>query len=342
MPRRIINTIAIIGIRGYPADFSGSSGIDFYNQSIVSRLISKGNSFILFTRSWVKNTENKHSKNTFIIKVPTINSKHLDTTIYSLLASIIVCFTSARIVWYHAPGSAIFSFLPKLVGKNIFLTIHGKDWKREKWGIIAKIILKIAEAISIKTSDKIFVVSKDLKKYIYQKYAKQSDLMTIEIPLNKKATSSKMIFNLYGLRKKKYILYLGRFVSEKRIDWIIKAFLSSKRINNKYLLVLAGGRKNNIYSNSLRINSKRNKKIIWTGFVKGIVKKELLANCKLFILPSSIEGRSIALAEAISFGRNCLVSDIQANLELKITSNKILTFKNNSYKDFYRKLNNII
>jgi len=304
MPRRIINTIAIIGIRGYPADFSGSSGIDFYNQSIVSRLISKGNSFILFTRSWVKNTENKHSKNTFIIKVPTINSKHLDTTIYSLLASIIVCFTSARIVWYHAPGSAIFSFLPKLVGKNIFLTIHGKDWKREKWGIIAKIILKIAEAISIKTSDKIFVVSKDLKKYIYQKYAKQSDLMTIEIPLNKKATSSKMIFNLYGLRKEK--------------------------------------RKNNIYSNSLRINSKRNKKIIWTGFVKGIVKKELLANCKLFILPSSIEGRSIALAEAISFGRNCLVSDIQANLELKITSNKILTFKNNSYKDFYRKLNNII
>ena len=33
----------------------------------------------------------------------------------------------------HAEGPAFFSWLPKMFGKRVVVTIHGVDWQREKW-----------------------------------------------------------------------------------------------------------------------------------------------------------------------------------------------------------------
>ena len=36
-------------------------------------------------------------------------------------------------VHIHAEGPAFFSWLPKMFGKRVVVTIHGVDWQREKW-----------------------------------------------------------------------------------------------------------------------------------------------------------------------------------------------------------------
>ena len=51
--------IAIIGTRGYPSSFPGSSGIDTFIEQIIPFLDT--NKITIYTRIWVKN------KNKFII-----------------------------------------------------------------------------------------------------------------------------------------------------------------------------------------------------------------------------------------------------------------------------------
>lgn len=51
-----------------------------------------------------------------------------------------------------------------------------------------------------------------------------------------------------------------------------------------------------------------------TGFVQGEELEELYSNCYIYCLPSEIEGMSISLLEAMSYGKRCLISNIPENI----------------------------
>ena len=329
--------IAIIGIRGYPPTFPGAGGIDVYVQRSLPEFTRRKIRVTLFTRSWAKPVREKRPAYISIRTIPTIHTKHLDTPIYAFLASVLVCFSQVGVVWFHAPGSAIFAFLPRLCGKRIHLTIHGVDWQRGKWGLIARMVLKFAEWLSIHSAHERFVVSEELREYVKNHYQKEPELKVVELFESKKM-KPKRIKTVYGLTGEDFILYLGRFVPEKRIEWLIRAFIESKNIKRKTKLVLAGKVESDSYGKKLRDLAKGDKKIMWIGFVTGEVKSELLSNCKLFVLPSSLEGYSLALAEAMSYDRRCLVSNIGVHREMAKSKEQINTFRNDSYQDFLRKL----
>jgi glycosyltransferase involved in cell wall biosynthesis len=58
-----------------------------------------------------------------------------------------------------------------------------------------------------------------------------------------------------------------------------------------------------------------------TGFQSGAALASIYKHAGLFALPSSHEGMPIALLEAMSFGLRVVVSDIEANLDLKLPAN---------------------
>ena len=52
------------------------------------------------------------------------------------------------------------------------------------------------------------------------------------------------------------------------------------------------------------------------GYVYGDTLAELWSNAALVVLPSTMEGLSIALLEAVSYGKCVLISDIPENVEV--------------------------
>ena len=55
-----------------------------------------------------------------------------------------------------------------------------------------------------------------------------------------------------------------------------------------------------------------------TGYITGDKLNQVFSHARLFVLPSYHEGLPIALLEALSYGLPPLVSDIPANLEVKL------------------------
>ena len=83
-----------------------------------------------------------------------------------------------------------------------------------------------------------------------------------------------------------------------------------------------------------------NKNIIFTGNQTGSVLWELFSNALLFIQPSESEGLSIALLEAMSFGRPVLASNIPENKEALARDGYY--FKNADAGDLAKKLSGLI
>ena len=86
----------------------------------------------------------------------------------------------------HAEGPAFFTWLPKMFGKRVVVTVHGLDWAREKWqsGLGSKFIHQ-GEKNAAKYADEVIVLSKGVQDYFKETYLKyttsQSSYLTTKL-----------------------------------------------------------------------------------------------------------------------------------------------------------------
>jgi glycosyltransferase involved in cell wall biosynthesis len=114
-----------------------------------------------------------------------------------------------------------------------------------------------------------------------------------------------------GLRKDDFILFAGRLSPEKGVETLLEAFGS---LGSPKQLVLAGGTSySEKYIDDLR--HKAGSDVVFLGRVDRESMEELLSNCYVFVLPSTMEGLSIALLEAISYGNCVVTTSIPENME---------------------------
>jgi len=334
--------ILFIGQKGIPATFGG---VEYHVDKLSSRLAILGHEINVYVRNWYSDKNLQNYKGVRLVHMPTIKNKYLDASIHSFLCSIHAIFAKPDIIHYHAIGPSFFSFIPYLFGKKIVSTIHRLDWQTEKWGTIAKFFLKIGNYISIKVPHRTIVVSEELKHYYKNKYEKETIHITNgkELPQLKPA---ELIKEKYNLKGRDYILFMGRFTPEKRIDWLIKSFLclnkNSPKLRNIKLVIAGGPDTTNAYAQKLKELSKSDSDIIYTGFVNGIEKEELLSNALIFVLPSYLEGFPIVLLEAKSYGLCCLVSNISPHREAIDDDIDGLLFNSSNLSDLILKLQTLI
>ena len=268
--------------------------------------------------------------------VPTIEKKGLAAVSSSFFSSLCCAFGDYDVIHIHAEGPAFFSFIPKLAGKKVIVTIHGLDWQREKWksGFGSKFIHN-GEKNAVKYADEIIVLSKNVQDYFLKEYNRRTNLIPngVSVPIHR---TPKIISSMFSLQKESYILFLGRLVPEKGIRYLIEAF---KNVKTEKKLVIAGGSSDtNTFENEIKQLASGDDRIIFTGFVQGQLLDELYSNAYLYVLPSDLEGMPLSLLEAMSYGNCCLVSDISECTE--VVEDKAMVFKKSNVNDLQIKLQN--
>lgn len=311
--------IAMIGHKRIP---SREGGVEIVVEELSTRLVLNGHQVDAYNRKG-KNVQDKNVdqekrklkeyKGVKIITIPTINKKGIDALLYSFFASIKALFGKYDILHYHAEGSCAMLWIPHLFKKKIVVTIHGLDWQRSKWGGFATKYIKFGEKLAVKYADEIIVLSKGVQKYFKETYNR--DTVFIPNGVNKPTIRDvNIIKEKYNLKKDDYILFLARIVPEKGLHYLIQAFKQIK--TDKKLLIAGGASHTNDYLEKIKKMASEDERIIMTGFVQGQELEELFSNCYLYCLPSDIEGMPLSLLEAMSYGCNCLVSNIEENLQV--------------------------
>src|SRR3989304_8974371 len=153
--------IAMLGLKGIP--YPG--GIENFTEQVASRLVERGHQVTVYVRPYVGDEQNGDYRGIRIRKLPSINTKHLDTITHTFLATIDALRSDVAVVHFHALGPAVFSFMPRLKGVKTVVQVHGLDWQRGQRGKAAKTFLQCAESTAAYFPHRTVVISQALKPY---------------------------------------------------------------------------------------------------------------------------------------------------------------------------------
>lgn len=298
--------VAFIGGRGVVSKYSG---IEAYYEEVGAQLAAMGHQVTVYCRSYFTPALDSY-KGMKLVRLPTIRSKHLETLVHTALSTLHTLFSGCEIVHYHALGPALFSFLPRMFAKKTVVTVQGLDWQRKKWSRFASSVLKLGELAALRLPNQTMVVSRTLQQHYRDSYGSE----TLYVPNGTRILRRRSTTYLpeWGLEPQRYVLFLGRFSPEKNCDLLVEAF---QEVDTAMKLVLAGGSSHtDVYAALLR--GHQSDRIRFLDWLSGDPLEELLANAALFVLPSDLEGLSLALLDAMGAGVCVLASDIPENLEL--------------------------
>lgn len=322
--------VAFLGAEGvpYPAAFAKIT------EEVGSRLVERGHEVTVYCRPrYVAQRGPYRGMNR--VQIPSWDTKHLDTLSFTFLSTIdLFVHRRAEIAHYHAIGPAPLGVLPRLRGIRTVVQIHGLDWRRAKWGSLAKRYLRFGEYAAVRWADAVVAVSRGLKENLESRYHR-----TVQyIPQGVERFPPRRPLQLRSLNLKagQFILYMGRLVPEKGCHHLLEAF---RQIGTDLPLVIAGGAAHSDeYFNSLRTLA--GESVVFLGPVDDALKQELLSHCLVYVQPSELEGLSLALLEAMSCGACVLVSDIPENLEA--IEEHGATFRNCDPDDLAQKLRSLL
>ena len=307
--------IIVLGTRGIP-DILG--GVETHCEELYPRIAKDGHNVTIITRTpyVIDKSIKKHSgvklKHIYAPKV-----KSFEAIIHTFLGVLYAAVKRPDILHIHAIGPMIMTPFARLLGLRVVVTNHGPDYDRQKWGKAAKTVLKIGEYLGTKFANEVIVISEVINSILKNKYNRQNaHLIYNGVNIPKLATQDDYLRDL-GIEKKKYIIGVGRFVEEKGFSDLIKAY---SKITTDIKLVLVGDADHETnYSIGLKKEVKE-AGVVLTGFIRGEKLNQIFTHALLFCMPSYHEGLPIALLEAMSYNLNVLVSDIPANLEVKLDS----------------------
>ena len=162
--------IVVVGTRGIP-DILG--GVETHCQELYPRIVKLGHDVTIIRRTPYL-TDNNRDMTTFesvkLIDVYAPRKKSLEAIIHTFLAVIKARKLNADIVHIHSIGPNILAPFARLLGMKVVMTHHGPDYDRQKWGFLAKNMLKFGEWCGAKFCHQIISISEVISRLLPSKY----------------------------------------------------------------------------------------------------------------------------------------------------------------------------
>jgi glycosyltransferase involved in cell wall biosynthesis len=330
--------IVFIGLKGMPPR---SGGLQFDAEIIGKYLIREGYQIEIFCRKWYQEDYLGSEYNSMKLRVINTPKRPIlfDVLFHDLMSCYYTIKDKADIAYLFGPHSYFLIFFFKLFGVKTIIRRAGFGKKTTSYSKIIRSLITLNEYLGVRFADVVTAETIVEKKHA-EKYSKKEVIITPVGFIAKEKLQPVLIKKKFNLDKNRFILFIGRFVRVKRIEWLIQSFISLENASN-IKLVIAGSSLDDDYSNSLHKIS-NDPRIVFTGNVNGQLKDELISNCLCMVLPSESEGMSTAVAETLSFGSVCLLSDIDVHKWILNDEKVGLLFDKNDQDDLTRKLSELI
>lgn len=245
--------------------------------------------------------------------------KHLEAVVHTFLAILHAGAVSRPDVLHiQAIGPGLWTLWARLWGLRVVVTHHGADYERQKWGTLARWVLKRGEAFAAHWAHELIVISRTIQADVCARHGR--DGTYIPNGLTPPTTpADPALLQPFGLTPQRYILLVSRLVPEKRHLDLIEAYARARArglLQGWHLALVGAADHADAYASQVSQAAAGTPGVVMTGFQSGAALQALLAHAGLFVLPSSHEGLPIALLEALSWGIVPLASDIPPHREL--------------------------
>ncbi len=297
--------IAMLGVKSVPA----IGGIANYAEEIGARLVQRGHEVTVYCRPQYMQSEGDYRGMRRVV-TRGIQGKHLDALTHTATAGLHASRRDFDVVHIHGSAPGVLAAIPRILGRQrVLITIHGLDWRGAKWGRAASALMRGAGRAAVSFADRLVAVS----ECVEQEYARHFGCAVSTVPTGvafPEPVEAREILDA-GLEPGRFIFCASRLMPEKGVHYLVDAF---EQLDTDMKLAIAG---NAPYDDGYtrRLLSRASDRVSFLGFVQGRMLAELYSNAYVYVQPSELEGMSMAVLEALSYGRCVLASDIPQNQE---------------------------
>ncbi len=313
--------IAIIGSKGIPAK---AGGIERHVEELAPRLAKRGFKVSVYTRPWYTGSHSVSLNGVRLVPLASIKTKHLDAISHTFIATLHAMKEPIDVYHYHGVGPAMPAWIPRLFrpSAKVIVTFHCLDRRVEKWGWVARTILKFGEWAATHFAHKTIVVSKSLAHYCREVYDCTAAYIPNGVKVKKPTVKDNAVLEKFALSKGRYVVMVSRLIRSKNADKLVmawrrlKATSSDLRVMGMKLVIIGDGDANDPYVWEVRGKAAAAKDIVLTGARYGAELHALIANAAFAVHPSASEGLPIAVLEKMAHGKAVLASNIPEHLEI--------------------------
>ncbi len=300
--------VAIIGTVGVPAAYGG---FETLVENIIGENASKDVDYTIFcsAKDCSKRLEEyKGAK----LKYIGLHANGVQSIIYDGISLMKSLRGYDVVVVLGVSGGIFFPIFRLLCRSRFIVNIDGLEWKRDKWGTLAKFILHQSEKIAIRLADVVIADNQGIVEYVKSTYNKESTLIAYggdHVVRNVPADVVDSILSQYGVKANEYSISVCRIEAENNCDKILKAFAESGSP-----LVFIGNWDRSEYGQKLKVIYSKFSNINIVDAVYDLDTLYVLrSKSKYYIHGHSAGGTNPSLVEAMYCGCNIIAFDVVYN-----------------------------
>jgi glycosyltransferase involved in cell wall biosynthesis len=243
----------------------------------------------------------------------------------------IIRHNTGDVIHVQNGGNSIFAILLRLCGKKVFIGEDGAEWARGKWPWYARLYLRMTRWITAYIPNGVIFDNVFVREMFEKRYSRSYHFVPFGSDPAQDQSDTEILDKL-GLVKQEYFLFVGRFIPDKGLQYLIPAF---EALDTAKKLVLVGGAADGSeFEQSLKTT--RDDRVLFPGYLYGPDVHTLMRNAYAYVQPSDLEGLSPVVLENMGLGTPVICSDIRENLY--VVGDTAVTFGKGDVSDLKAKL----
>lgn len=303
--------IAILGARGIPARYGG---FETFAEELATRLVAGG------AHDVTVYCEGRGEGGP--MEFNGVHLKHISCFPLGPLSTILfdlACLWNARkdydIVYMLGYGASIFCFLPRLWNTLVLINMDGVEWRRNKWGPVAKLYFKAMEAAAMLMPDHLIADAEAIREHLALRHSSMPPCTVIPYgaPIIQEAPDPSLL-RQWGLSPGGYYLVVCRLEPENHVLEIIRGFRNSS--SHRKLIILGDRESGTDYVAQLKFEAS-DPRIKMVGTEYNTMKINALRyHAYAYLHGHSVGGTNPSLLESMGCGAAVLAHDNVFNREV--------------------------
>jgi glycosyltransferase involved in cell wall biosynthesis len=291
--------IAILGTRGIPANYGG---FETFAEHLSTRLAARGHEVTVYCRAHYTSPRQIEYQGVRLKVLPTIRHKYFDTIVHAFLSSLHAMTGRYDAALICNAANSPFAPLLRLAGTPVAINVDGLEHKRKKWNLIARKYYLLAEKLATILPNETVTDARVIQEYYQARHRAESTMIAYGAEIERRPDPD---VRRWRVEPNRYVLYVSRLEPENNAQLVIEAFMKVRTAHK--LLIVGDAPYAREYIAELKSRARRDKRIIFTGFVFGSDYRALQQNAYCYVHATEVGGTHPALLEAMGYG-NCVLT----------------------------------
>ena len=299
--------IAILGTRGIPGRYGG---FETFAEELSTRLAGRGYEVTVYCRGG-GGPRRGLFRGVRLVNLPAIRTKHAETLSHTLLSALHAALSRYDVIYVCNSANAPICWIPWARRQQTVLNVDGLEWKRRKWGNLARAYYRWAARLAARMPIHLVTDARVIQDYYREQLHRESVYFPYGTDLYERGHGREALES-YGLESDHYILYVSRLEPENNALLVVEAY---RDLPTELPLVIVGDAP---YAASYaeQVKHAADGRVRFLGSVYGDGYHALLANARLYVQATEVGGTHPALVEAMGHRNAIVAHDVPEHREV--------------------------